>query len=121
MLKSCCIQRLTGHTHAACQTSAAWSWSICYVVALRTLHSTCCSEALGAVRDFGAALEAAHVPQLPRDLPPPHPVWGAVQPPNSNAARQALLIMLLSAGGWVGGWVGGVAGPVGVWAFGHLL
>lgn len=58
-----------------------------------------CREALGAVRDFGAALEAAPVPQLPRDLPPPHPVWGAMTPPQSNAARQALLVMLLSAGG----------------------
>ncbi len=55
------------------------------------------------MRDFGAALEARPVPQLPRDLPPPHPVWGAVSPPKSNAARQALLVMLLSAGGWMGG------------------
>ena len=58
------------------------------------------------MRDFGAALEARPVPQLPRDLPPPHPVWGAVPPPKSNAARQALLVMLLSAGGWMD-WVGG--------------
>ncbi|KAL4452207.1 hypothetical protein ABPG75_007869 [Micractinium tetrahymenae] len=54
-------------------------------------------EALGAVRDFAAAVQAAPLPQLPRDLPPPHPVWGEVLPPSSNAARQALLQLLLSA------------------------
>lgn len=56
-------------------------------------------EALGAVRDFAAAVEARPLPQLPRDLPGPHPVWGAASQPQSNAARQALLVMLLSAGG----------------------
>lgn len=60
----------------------------------------CRREALGAVRNFAAELEVAPVPQLPRDLPPPHPVWGSLPPPPSNAARQALLAMLLSAGGW---------------------
>ena len=60
------------------------------------------SEALGAVRDFAAAVAARPLPQLPRDLPQPHPVWGAAQLPPSNAQRQALLSVLLSAGGWGG-------------------
>ena len=62
-------------------------------------------EALGAVRDFAAAVAATPLPQLPRDLPPPHPVWGSAQQPQGNAARQQLLVMLLSAGGleWWGG------------------
>lgn len=54
------------------------------------------------MRDFAAAVAAAPLPQLPRDLPPPHPVWGGVPPPKSNEARQALLSMLLSAGGLAG-------------------
>jgi len=62
-----------------------------------------CREALGAVRDFASAVEAQPLPQLPRDLPPPHPVWGSVPQPKSNAARQALLVMLLSAGAGGGG------------------
>ena len=50
------------------------------------------------MRDFAAAVQAAPLPQLPHDLPPPHPVWGGVAVPKTNAARQALLAMLLSAG-----------------------
>lgn len=50
------------------------------------------------MRDFATAVQEAPLPQLPRDLPPPHPVWGEVAPPASNAARQALLQLLLSAG-----------------------
>lgn len=119
-----CCGRWLGLANAelSLHASTCWSCSTCYAVALRTLHPTCCREALGAVRDFGSALEAAHVPQLPRDLPPPHPVWGAVQPPNSNAARQSLLIMLLSAGermDGVGGWLGQQAAGHVPWAAAH--
>ena len=56
-------------------------------------------EALGAVREFAGMVGRAALPQLPRDLPSAHPVWGDMPVPKSNAARQALLAMLLSAGG----------------------
>ncbi|KAL4857248.1 Phosphatidylinositol 4-kinase alpha 1 [Chlorella vulgaris] len=54
-------------------------------------------EALGAVKQFAEMVGTRQLPQLPRDLPPPHPVWGPMPAPKSNEARQALLAMLLSA------------------------